>query len=123
MHNVLMEREYVMAYAKQELYRARKEADAAKTLEELNNDRKCHIAIEKKRSRDAERELNEKIHMLEQKKARLPKPHPTQQGGEPVESTEEIAMGVILGPIVHEFNDEVVMSDGCFRGDSSIDTE
>ncbi len=77
-HNVLTECEYVMAYTKQELYHAHKEADVAKTLEELDNDCKHHIVIEKKRFRDTEHELNEKIHMLEQKKARLPKPHLTQ---------------------------------------------
>ncbi len=122
-HNILMECKYVMAYAKQELYHARKETDIAKTLEELDNDHKYHITIEKKRSRDVECELNEKIHILEQKKARLPKPYLTQQGREPVESTKEITIGIILRLIVHEFNNKVVVLDGYFRDDGSIDTE
>ncbi len=60
-----MECEYVMAYAKQELHHVCKEANIVKTPEELNNDYKYYIAIEKKRSRDVECELNEKIHILE----------------------------------------------------------
>ncbi len=78
MHNIPIECEYVIAYAKQELYHTHKEANIAKTLEELDNDHKHHIVIEKRRSRDAEYKLNEKIHMLEWKKARLPKLHLTQ---------------------------------------------
>src|SRR5436190_336417 len=122
-HNVPTEREYVMAYAKEELNRARKEADEKKTPAEQDHDRKRQIAIQKKKAKDAELELQEKIRLLELKKKRLPKSLAPQQTGESIESTENIAMNAILGPIVHEFDDEVVVSDGCFRADGSIDVD
>ena len=68
----------------------------------------------KKKAKDAKLELQEKIRLLELKKKGLPKSLAPQQTGESIESTENIAINAILGPIVHEFDDKVVVSDGCF---------
>ena len=73
-YNVPTKCKYIIAYAKDKITYARKEANKKKTLAKQDQDKKRQLAIKKKKAKDAKQELQEKIQMLEECKKNLPTP-------------------------------------------------
>jgi hypothetical protein len=141
-HNVAAEKNYVVAHAKLATLQAKIAADKLKTTAELKAEKERQILINQKKARDAEAEAQEKKLMLAKVAKNMPVRRPKQStsGAEDIiildmlsdsepESDDEpdvdsdVVMNAVLPDLIQKFNDEVVVSEGCFRADESIDVE
>jgi hypothetical protein len=146
-HNVGAEKNYIMAYAKLETLKAKIEEDEKKDTDELLNEKNRQVLIAKKKAKDAANEAAEKRRLMEVMQQNLPGPcrknemldmsegeYIVEDGSDAEESESEGEEGpvaldpddvlnVSLVPMIQQFDEEVVVSEGCFRADGSIDVE
>jgi hypothetical protein len=150
-HNPTAEKNYIVAFAKLETLTAKIESDKKKTTAELQEAKQRHALINAKKARDAAAAAQEKRKLLQSWERNLPGPRPNRRGvagyegydyivpnaSEDEESDEkldeelgdlgavdpDLVMNNVLPALVQEFNDEVVVSEGCYKADGSIDVE
>jgi hypothetical protein len=120
-----------------------------KAAEELEEEKRRQALIKRKKARDAAIEAEEKRKMLEEMAKNMPAPRTKKvkaqlgfqgrlwgKNGTPPTSDSEsedenqpedvsmdpdTVMNTVLPPLIQQFNDEVVVSEGCFKVDGSID--
>jgi hypothetical protein len=151
-HNPTAEKNYIVAFAKLETLTAKIESDKGKTTAELQETKQRQALINAKKVQDAAVAAEEKRKLLQSWERNRPGPRPKRRGesgyegydyivpnaSEDEESDEELdeeeprelgavdpnlAMNNVLPVLIQEFNDEVVVSEGCYKADGSIDVE
>ena len=127
-HNANVERNYTVAYAKLKALQAKRAADKLKTPEELAAEETRKHLIAQKKACDAAKAAADRQAALDKMKTRPPAPPGHQDGligpnGTPPVSNDGEGSDIDLPAIIHDFNEEAVVSEGCFKEDGSIDTE
>lgn len=138
-YNIAVEKNYLVAYTKLETLKAKIEKDKYKTTKELQAKKACQILINKKKARDAETqalERKEKLEEVAKNMSKLPKKK-NPSSAEDIMSMDsdndghesdneldpDLVLNQVLPNLIQEFNNKVVVLEGCFRTNGSIDVE